>query len=98
MAASAASKSMWCSAVFAQAKSKLARPRVSQVIRFHERHAAGRLPLRAVPARAIIRASRSIAVTSAQRSASLQASIPSPQPTSSAAAQSAGTARRMTGW
>ena len=49
-------------------------------------------------ASATIRASRSIAVTSAQRSASLLASRPSPQPTSSAAPQPGGTARRMTGW
>ena len=49
-------------------------------------------------ASAIIRASRSIAVTSAQRSASLLASRPSPQPTSSAAPQPGGTALRMTGW
>jgi len=72
--------------------------RVGQVVRLDDRCRPGPAARAFDRARAIIRASRSIAVTSAQRSASLLASRPSPQPTSSAAPQPAGTARRMTGW
>ena len=49
-------------------------------------------------ASAIMAWSRSTPVTSWHRSASRQASSPSPQPTSSALPQPGGTAPRMSGW
>ena len=97
MAVSAAAKSMWCSEVLAQTKSKLASAKS------WARKSASMKVTRAGPAvrdraTAIMRGSRSMPVTWAQRAASRPASIPSPQPTSSAARQPGGTAPRMTGW
>jgi hypothetical protein len=84
--------------VLAQTKSKLASAKS------WARKSASMKVTRAEPpavrdrARAIMRGSRSTPVTWAQRPASRLASIPSPQPTSSAVRQPGGTAPRMTGW
>ena len=96
MARSAAAKSMWCSEVLAQAKSKLAAS-IGQARKSACTYRTRDPDVRS-RASAIIPASRSMAVTSAALSASRRASSPSPQPTSSAAPQPSGTVLRMTDW
>jgi len=95
--ASAAAKSIWCSAVLAHAKSKPASAngwlRKSSLMKL-----SPGTPRPSSRATSIIRSSASIPVTNAHRPASLRTSIPSPHPTSTAAPHSAGTASRMTRW
>ena len=97
MAITAASKFMWWIAVLEAMKSKLASSNGNA-----GNSASMKATLRTSRARsrasAIIWWSRSTPVTSRQRSASRQASRPSPQPTSSALPQPGGTAPRIKGW
>ena len=97
MAIRAASKFMWWIAVSEAMKSKLAssngKAGNSASMKATLRRFSPRLR-----ASAIMRLSRSTPVTSRQRAARRQVSSPSPQPTSRALPQPAGTAARMSGW